>query len=79
MSGAVTAGLITLALAFVAGLAAGIAFVIAASVRRAEKGYRRNRQVEESPFYRSDVRPDDEGPDDEGPDDLPRWPTHGGY
>lgn len=74
MSGVVTVGLITLALAFVAGLAAGIAFVIAVSVRRAEKAYRRNRRMKQEP-----PQPPEIWLDDDEPDDPPRWPAHGRY
>jgi len=70
MSGVVIVALITLALAFAAGLVAGIAFVIAVSVRRAEKLYRRSRRVERELPQRSEAWLDD----DES-DDAPRWPT----
>jgi hypothetical protein len=72
MSGAVTVAVITLFLAFVAGLRTGRAMVIAASVRRADKAHRRNRQVDEEPPYHPDDWPDGDGP--AGP---PRWPTQG--
>lgn len=74
MSGVLMVAAITLSIAFVAGLAAGIAFVIAVSVRRAEKEYRRKRRVEQEPPHPPEVWLDDDEPD--GP---PRWPTHGGY
>src|SRR6185312_483818 len=55
MSGVLTVAAITLSIAFVAGLAAGIAFVIAVSVRRAEKSARRNRGVEQEPPHPPEV------------------------